>query len=222
MFSIRMGIPEMEEFRIGQLIMYKITDSRFKSRIDIRMIAMMLLLACVGMLSYIFANGLPYSAAVNVWQADEIRPIFIKCCIICVLTVVTATDIKARKIPNACVLSLIGLWFIDLVFQSGMAGRSSTKYQVIIDVITAATLAATFLFARWLTNRIIRKRSLGGGDIKLVFAAGLILGPSKSIYMVLIACVMALVTFIICRSKNTDGYFPLGPALAIATGVMLL
>ncbi len=212
----------MEEFNISQLIMYKITDSRFKSQIDIHMIAMMLLLACVGVISYIFANGLPYSAAVNVWQADEIRMIFVKCCIICVLAIVAITDIKARKIPNACVLSLIGLWFIDLVFQSGMAGRSSIKYQVIIDVITAVALAVAFLFARWLTNRIIRKQSLGGGDIKMAFVAGLILGPSKSIYMVLIACVLALVTFIMCRTKNADGYFPLGPALAIATGAMLL
>ena len=212
----------MEEFNISQLIMYKITNSRFKSQIDIRMIAMMLLLVCVGMLSYIFVNGLPYSAAVNVWQADEIRMIFVKCCIICVLAIVAITDIKARKIPNACVLSLIGLRFIDLVFQSGMAGRSSIKYQVIIDMITAVALAVAFLFARWMTNRIIRKQSLGGGDIKMAFVAGLILGPSKSIYMVLIACVLALVTFIICRLKNADGYFPLGPALAIATGVMLL
>ncbi len=194
---------------------------QFSSRINIAMIAIMLLLACIS-LSFVPANGQSYKCIIDITSKYVMGQDFVNWCIMCVLAVVTFIDIKIRKIPNACILSLIGLWLIRLVFQSATVENNLVKYQIISNMLTAVVMAAAFLFAGWLTNKIVKKQSLGGGDIKLVFAAGLILDPSKSMIMVLAACVLALVTFIIIWIKDKDEYFPFGPAISIATGIMIL
>lgn len=196
-------------------------NKQFNSQTDISMVAVMLLLECIG-LTAVLSNGQLYKCTIGISPADVVGMEFINGCIICVLAIITLTDIRARKISNACVLSLMGLWLISLVFQSEIMSSFQMKYQIISNVMTAAVLTAMFVFTRWLTNKIIRRQSLGGGDIKLTFAVGLILEPSKSLYMVLIACVLALVTFIIVRIKDKNGYFPFGPAISIATGIMIL
>ncbi len=196
-------------------------NKQFNGRNDITVTAVMLLLVCLN-LPYVLTRGQLYNCITGVSPAYIIGSEFINGCIICVLAIITLTDIRVRKIPNACVLSLIGLWLIKLVFQSETADKFLIKYLIISNVMTAVVLAAAFLFARWTVNKIIRRRSLGGGDIKLAFAAGLILEPSKSIFMLLIACVLALVTFIIVQIKDRGRYFPFGPAISIATGIMIL
>lgn len=196
-------------------------NRQFNSQADISVTAVMLLLVCLN-LPYILTKGQLYNCIIGVSPVYIMGSEFINGCIICVLAIITFTDIMVRKIPNACVLSLIGLWVIKLAFQSEMANKFLIKYLIISNVMTAVALAGAFLFARWTVNKIIRRQSLGGGDIKLAFAAGLILEPSKSIFMLLIACVLALATFIIVRIKGQVRYFPFGPAISIATGIMVM
>ncbi len=196
-------------------------NKQFNSQTDISMTAVMLLLVCIG-LTAVLANGQLYKCTIGISPSDGLGMGFINGCIICVLTFVTFIDIKTRKIPNACVLSLIGLWLISLVFQSEVTSRSRMQCQIISNVMTAAALAGAFVFTRWLANKIIKRQSLGGGDIKLAFAVGLILGPSKSVFMVLAACVLALASFVVTRIKDKGRYFPFGPAISIATGIMIL
>ena len=75
-----------------------------------------------------------------------------------------------------------------------------------------------------LMDRILRKESLGGGDIKLFAVMGLYLGMTGSLFALLFACVLGLVPAVICRRREADhgGIIPFGPAISIATWLMLL
>ncbi|MDY5846452.1 MAG: A24 family peptidase, partial [Bariatricus sp.] len=73
-------------------------------------------------------------------------------------------------------------------------------------------------------EHILKRDSLGGGDIKLIAVMGLYLGMDETLYAMLGACILTLAVMLWPRAKSRKkrDVFPFGPALAVATGVMVL
>ena len=80
-------------------------------------------------------------------------------------------------------------------------------------IVAGALLLLSLLF-----DRLTGKESLGGGDIKLFFAAGLYLGLAGSLFNLILSCFTGLL-FAFCFRKNR---IPFGPSIAAATYVSLL
>ena len=71
---------------------------------------------------------------------------------------------------------------------------------------------------------LMKKESLGGGDIKLFAVMGLYLGLAASMFALLLACILGL-AFAAVRKKYREGsgaQIPFGPAIAAASGWMLM
>ena len=80
-------------------------------------------------------------------------------------------------------------------------------------VFSGVFMFLVFLFIKLFGDKIFKKESLGGGDIKLALVIGLSLGVYPSMISLLIASVVALIySFIILKNKK-DALIPFGPFL---------
>ena len=69
-------------------------------------------------------------------------------------------------------------------------------------------------------DRILKKDSLGGGDIKLIAVIGLYLGFLPTLFSVILACFLGLGQAVL-SGRGRGKAFPFGPALSAAAAVML-
>lgn len=97
---------------------------------------------------------------------------------------------------------------------------------IIIIKLLTTTLTSTllsigsgvFIFAimysiMLLGNLIFKKESLGGGDIKLSFVAGLVLGPKLGILYIIFGAFLAFPYAIYITIRNKENMLPFGPFL---------
>lgn len=138
---------------------------------------------------------------------------------------------------------LIGLILVSLVV---IIFVSDSKYMIILDsplVISAilifiiklinngikiallSLLHGFIVFAlvyglMLLGNFLFKRESLGGGDIKLSFISGMILGPYIGIFYMVLAAFLAFPYAIYITIKNKDSILPFGPFLA--TSLLIL
>ena len=68
---------------------------------------------------------------------------------------------------------------------------------------------------------MFKKESMGGGDIKLMFVFGLVLGWQASILSIFIASIIGLPISLILLNKNKSHEIPFGPFLAVAAIILL-
>ena len=66
-----------------------------------------------------------------------------------------------------------------------------------------------------LGNKLFKKESLGGADIKLMFLVGLTLDPMLSIVVIFLASFIALPVSLYLLLKNNEHIIPYGPFLMI-------
>jgi prepilin signal peptidase PulO-like enzyme (type II secretory pathway) len=65
-------------------------------------------------------------------------------------------------------------------------------------------------------NKIFKKESLGGGDIKMMFVFGILLEPLLGAFAIFLGSVLALPISIILLKKKIGNIVPFGPFLLIA------
>lgn len=86
--------------------------------------------------------------------------------------------------------------------------------------IIGAVSVSGFLFILYL---ITRGRGIGGGDIKLMFVAGLLLGWQKIIFALFIGCIVgSIVHLILMRVKGKDRVLAFGPYLSLGIATMMV
>ena len=85
----------------------------------------------------------------------------------------------------------------------------NTLYSIGYGLITFGIMYLIML----LGNLLFKKESLGGGDIKLSFIAGLVLGPKLGIFYIILAAFLAFPYAIYVTIRNKDNMLPFGPFL---------
>ena len=139
------------------------------------------------------------------------------------LVICAWTDWKQDRVPNAVTIPGI---------LAGLAGWC--WWQGVDGFVYSACSAAVMLIVLLLAYAT---GGMGGGDVKLMAALALFLGPGRSAVCLLVACVAALVGAAgaaLCRrgaageptpggvAPAPAGTFPFAPALAIGAAVALL
>ena len=134
---------------------------------------------------------------------------------------------------------LIGIILVSLVV---IIFVSDTKYMIILDSPTIISVILIFII-KWIYegikvsllsllyglfifgimyllliigNFLFKKESLGGGDIKLSFVAGMVLGPYLGLFYIMFGSFLAFPYAIYTIIKNKNGVLPFGPFLASA------
>jgi len=129
-----------------------------------------------------------------------------------ILLALAAIDLRTGYLPDSLQIALAGAGVVvlaagspvDLSWQMALAG--------------AALNGSVFWSLRWLVTRLKGREAMGLGDVKLVAAGGLWVGPLALPYIMaaggILTLVGALVVGLVTRKPVWQGEMPLGPGLA--------
>ena len=139
---------------------------------------------------------------------------------------------------------------ISLIFVSTMVINivSDIEYMIILDeslVVSTLLIIITYIFTIGLDNtashiydaliaffimygikivgdKMFKKESLGGGDIKLMFLFGLVIGWDMSICTIFLATFIAFAIALYIMFSKKDNMIPFGPFLCMAATLFLI
>lgn len=134
--------------------------------------------------------------------------------LLCCLFALSMVDIDSMIIPNVFIIIPIGAWaaYIPLAEKPLIYLRDG--------LIAGAVYGVGLLLISLLMDKLLKKESLGGGDIKLFFVMGLYLGLINGLLALLASCVFGLIFVLAAKKKNQP--FPFGPAISLSTWLTLL
>ena len=133
---------------------------------------------------------------------------------LCCLFMLSLVDLEIREIPDGCLIAAALVWLAALPFL--WTGWVSALLHVAAGLVFGAGL----LLVSLAMDRLLKKESLGGGDIKLLAVIGLYLGFLPTLFALILACVLGLLQAV-CTGKSRGSAFPFGPALSAAAALML-
>ncbi len=136
------------------------------------------------------------------------------CCLFCLSLV----DLESYEIPDGCLLISLAAWLLALPFL--WAGWKDA----LMHLLAAFVFGGGLLLLSLIMDKVLKKDSLGGGDIKLYFVVGLYLGFAATLFSLLLACVFGLLFAFLRKTfgKAISEPIPFGPSIAAAAAVMLL
>ena len=132
---------------------------------------------------------------------------------ICILSLITYADVKERRIPNVLLLLSIMVKLVGTLLQD-----EAQLYGILGMFGNALAVSLPLWLLVALMDRILGKKTMGGGDIKLVFVTGMYLGWEQNLLMLFVAGIIALSYVLVRKEKE----IPFGPAIAIATVLIMI
>ncbi|MBQ6477078.1 MAG: prepilin peptidase [Bacilli bacterium] len=133
--------------------------------------------------------------------------------IISLLLIVIITDVSSLIIPDELLIFMSLYFTIFDLLNIGIFGTLKAIGDGII-------LFLIMYFIMLIGNFIFKKESLGGGDIKMMFIFGHILGILAGIFSIFLGSIIALPISIMFLVKEKEHVIPFGPFLLIALTLM--
>ena len=152
-------------------------------------------------------SGILYATAFYVFYDGY--ELFIALGIISLLLIVIVTDVSYMIIPDE-LLVFMSIYFI--VFQLLNIGVIDTLKAIGSGILLFVIMYVIMLIG----NKIFNKESLGGGDIKMMFIFGLLLGPLVGILSIFVGSIIALPISLFLLVKEKENVIPFGPFLLIS------
>ncbi len=129
--------------------------------------------------------------------------------IVSLLSIILVSDLVYLIIPDE-VLIFFSIYFIIVqYFNIGLLG---TLYHIGVGLFLFLIMYVIMLIG----NKVFKKESLGGGDIKLMFVFGLVLDPLLGVLSVFLGSFFALPMALFLYYSNNEKVVPFGPFLLIA------
>ena len=141
--------------------------------------------------------------------------LFIALIFISMLAIVIVSDIRYMVICDEVLIIGNILIFILLIINIGFKAS-------MMSLIYGIASLLIMLSIKTLGDIIFKKESMGGGDIKLMFTFGLVLGIPSSVASIFIASFIGLPISLIMMKKNSSHELPFGPYLSIGAIILLL
>ncbi len=155
-----------------------------------------------------FANGILYLLvfAVNGFQISS----FLYCLATSALMVLSVIDFRTFEIPFGINVFIFVLGIIQVI----------TDYENWMEYLIGFFTVSTFM---WIVIWLTKGNGFGGGDMKLMAAAGLLLGWKRILLSFLIGCIIGSICHVI-RMKITkeDHVLAFGPYLSIGIFLSML
>lgn len=120
--------------------------------------------------------------------------------------IVLVTDTKYYIIPDSI---LIIFSILLIVVQYLNVGPK----ELLIHILTGIGLFLVMYLIMLLGEKMFKKESLGGADVKLLFLFGLVLEPMMGIVSIFLGSIIALPVSLIVLVKNKNNMIPFGPFL---------
>lgn len=132
------------------------------------------------------------------------------------LVVLSLVDWESLIIPDRLIV-------LSAVFAAICRALSG---EILSALIGAFVLSGGLLIIVLIADRILKKDTMGGGDIKLTFSIGMALGVGRGLFAIFISCIIGLLLALLPGAKGREGEdakaFPFGPALCMGAVIALL
>ncbi len=135
------------------------------------------------------------------------------CLLFAALFAVALIDFDTMEIPDG--IHLFGI-FVFLVF---LPAYPSPQERLMEGLLGALVFGGGMLAVSLIMDAILKRDSLGGGDIKLFAVLGLFNGVWRGLFHLILSCLTGILLYVLARQKNE---FPFGPAICIAAWVTAL
>lgn len=122
------------------------------------------------------------------------------------LIIITVSDIAYMLIPNKILLPFAVLLFFARMFSP-------------LTPWLGSLVGAAVGFGVLLLIAVVSKGGMGGGDIKLFFVIGLVLGPVQTLLTLFLAALIGSIIGVIILKRTGQGRktpIPFGPSIALA------
>ena len=129
-----------------------------------------------------------------------------------ILMGLSLVDLDIYEIPDRFIVAGI-VWWLVFVLLDG--NRLNLLKQ---GVISGLVIAGSMLVLSLVMDRILKKESMGGGDIKLFFMVCLYLSLAESLFCLILACITGLLFVVLLKNDK----IPFGPAISIAVYITLI
>lgn len=149
-----------------------------------------------------------------------------------VLLVLSLTDLDDYIIPNATIVACIA---IRLIYLAYLAACGEGELLALVGGSLASGLLVTIpiLALVLVMDHVLGKESFGGGDVKLLFVAGIYFGWQQCVFLILVACVLGIAFGVASQRKDGDApaseasqedkrLIPFGPSIACACWITML
>lgn len=128
------------------------------------------------------------------------------------LLALSLVDLEIQIIPDRFLVISAAVRLIQLFFEGRLLGG------ILPGLIFGGGLLALSL----VMDKILKKESMGGGDIKLMAVLGLFFTIPECLLLLVIACVVGIIIASVLMKVDSDSPFPFGPALSLAAWFTLL
>ena len=160
--------------------------------------------------------------------------------LICVLFTLSLVDLESWRIPNSMIVAALVIYAVTFplielglpgslsaasgagaaadITASGATGPAGIAGRALLHSLGGGLLiGGGLLVLSLIFDKITGKEGLGGGDIKLFFAAGVYLGAIGGLLCVILSCFVGL----IFAGFRKNQKIPFGPAISIGTVLTL-
>lgn len=158
-----------------------------------------------------FLTGSLFLICYNLFGISEVFFIGIVLSSLVVITYVSDTKYMII-LDSPLVISSILIIIIKLIYEGIVPCLKAVLFGLLVFFLMYGLML--------LGNAIFKKETLGGGDIKLSFVAGLSLGPALGMFYIALGAFLALPYAIYIMIKNKENMLPFGPFLA--TSMLLI
>ena len=134
--------------------------------------------------------------------------IFVSC-----LFTLSLVDLDTQIIPDRFLIVPLIARVVELLLTRGFSGLTA--------LIPGLIIGGSVLVLSLIMDKVLKKDTMGGGDIKLLFVIGCFLTLTECLLMVMIACVIGIAMASILLKVDSETAFPFGPALSIAATLTL-
>lgn len=135
------------------------------------------------------------------------------------LSVLTITDLREKRIPNKILLIMLGLWIVISIIYLLIDVTAA------VEIIVMNVSGMIFCGVVFLLGYFITKKKLGGGDVKLSAVLGLYFTIDKAFGVLLyglILCSLFSMALLIFKKASSKEQIPLCPFLLAGASIMLL
>ncbi len=139
---------------------------------------------------------------------------------ISILIIISISDVKYYIIPDEVLIIGSILILVELAIDS-IINNINLFNGIVIPILNGLGAFCVLYIFKVLADALFKKESLGGGDIKLLFFIGLLIGFDMSIVTIFIASFIALPLSIISLVKNDNNILPFGPYLSLAAIIII-
>ena len=132
-------------------------------------------------------------------------------CLFCLSLV----DLDIQIIPHRFLMIPAVVRIAELLYEGGLVALAA-------PIFTGLGLGGSVLILSLIMDKVLKKDTMGGGDIKLLALLGLYFTVPECFLMLILSCILGIAIAAFLMKKESDAAFPFGPALSLGAWITFL